>query len=65
MNVHKNARLAPRGRERIVRQVGVGRCRRPSSKPQASARGRFASGLIDFAEKAWQDCKIAHPGRIG
>ena len=43
----------------------AGRRRRPSPKPQASARGRFASGLIDIVEKDWRDCRIAHPGRIG
>ena len=47
MDVHKNARLTPHGRERIVRQVGAGRRRRPSVKPQAFARARFASGLSD------------------
>jgi hypothetical protein len=27
MNIHKNARLTPRGRERIVRQIKSGRLR--------------------------------------
>ena len=30
----------------------AGRRRRPSAKPQASARGRFASGSIDIVAKA-------------
>jgi len=38
---------------------------RPSAKPQASARGRFASGFFGTALKAWQDCTIAVPGRTG
>lgn len=42
----------------------AGRRRRPSRKPQASARGRFASGWIDIAAKDWWDYRIAHPGRI-
>ena len=41
------------------------RRRRPSPKPQASARGPFESGLIDIAAKDWWDCRIAHPVRIG
>ena len=44
MNIHKNARLTPHGRERIVRLVRAGRRRRPPAKPQASARGRCANG---------------------
>src|SRR5579883_546679 len=43
----------------------AGRRRRPSPKPQASARVQFASGLIDTAMRDWQDCRIARPGRIG
>ena len=54
MNMHKNARLTPLGRERVVRQVESGRRRRPSAKPQASARGRFVSGLGVIVAKDWQ-----------
>jgi hypothetical protein len=61
-----NARLTPLGRDRIVRRVqGAGGRRRPSAKVQASACGRFVSGLSVIVAKDWQGCKIAHPGRIG
>jgi transposase len=61
MNVHKNARLTPRGRERIVLQVetpgavaqAVGVCPRTVRK-----------WLIGTVAKAWRDCTIGHPGRI-
>ena len=33
MNVHKNARLTPRGRERIVRQVASGQTPEAVAKP--------------------------------
>ena len=46
-------------------RLRAGRRRRPSRKPQASARGPFGSGLIDIAVKDWPGCRIAHPGRIG
>jgi hypothetical protein len=35
MNVHKNARLTPRGRERIVRQVAASATAFESSQPVA------------------------------
>jgi hypothetical protein len=60
MNMHKNARLTPRGRERIVRQVESGLTWEVSE----AARGRFVSGLSVIAVKDWQGCRIAHPGRI-
>src|SRR5262245_28276442 len=58
MNVHKNARLTPRGRERIVRQVESGQT------PEAVAQGPFENGLIGTVAKAWRDCTIGHHGRI-
>ena len=65
MDIHQNARLTPLGRERIVRQVESGQTPEAVSEPQASARGRFVSGLSVIVAKGWQGCKIAHPGRIG
>ena len=65
MNMHKNARLTPRGRERIVRLVASGQTPEAVAKPQASARGPFANGLIGIAAKAWRDCRTGRPGRIG
>ncbi|CDX21153.1 Integrase catalytic region [Mesorhizobium plurifarium] len=44
MNVHKNARLTPRGRERIVRQVGSGQT------PQAVAE---AAGVCPRTVRKW------------
>jgi hypothetical protein len=63
MNVHKNARLTPRGESGLYGRLRAGRRRRPWRKPQASARGPFGSGLIDIAVKDWPGCRIAHPAR--
>jgi transposase InsO family protein len=63
MNVHKNARLTPLGRERIVRQVASGQT------PEAVAE---AAGVCPRTVRKWVDryrregsvgCRIAHPGR--
>ena len=65
MNIHKNARLTPHGRERIVRQVRrAGRRRRPPHEPQASARERCANGWRASRPKASTACRIAPRGRI-
>ena len=48
MNIHKNARLTPLGRERIVLQVESGQTPKAAAQPQASARGRFANGLTRY-----------------
>jgi hypothetical protein len=44
MNVHKNARLTPHGRERIVRQVLSGQMAKAVAQAEASARGPSANG---------------------
>jgi hypothetical protein len=59
INVHKNARQTPIGRERIVRQVLSGQTPTVGAQPQASAHGWFASGLIDIDVKARQGRVIA------
>jgi hypothetical protein len=59
MDIHKNARLTPKGRERIVRQVLSGQT------PKASARGLSANGLPGTASKVWRDLKTAARGRVG
>jgi transposase-like protein len=46
MNVHKNARLTPRGRERIVRQVESGQT------PEAVAQ---AAGVCPRTVRKWVD----------
>jgi transposase-like protein len=46
MNVHKNARLTPRGRERIVRQVESGQA------PEAVAE---AAGVCPRTVRKWVD----------
>jgi hypothetical protein len=65
MNVHKNARLTPLVESGLYGRSRAGRRRRPSPKPQASARGRFASGSIVMGAKDRRDCRIAHHGRTG
>jgi transposase-like protein len=65
MNMHKNARLTPRGRERIVRQVESGQ----TPEAVAEAAGvcpRTVRKWVDrYRREGWRDCRIAHPGRIG
>jgi len=66
MNMHKNARLTPRGRGAHCtagreRTDAGGRCR---SRRHLPADGSQV-GLIDIVGKDWRDCRIAHPGRIG
>ena len=54
MNIHKNARLTPHGRERIVRQIESGQTPEAAAEPQASARGPPASGSPGSRRKAWK-----------
>ena len=65
MNVHKNARLTPHGRERIVRQVESGQTLKAVGEAAASARGPFANGFADIAARVWLDYAIAVRGPIG
>lgn len=55
MNMHKNARLTPLGRERIVRQVESGQT------PQAAAR---AAGVCPRTVRKWAD-RYRHEGLAG
>ena len=65
MNVHKNARLTPLGRERIVRQLESGQ----TPEAVAEAAGvcpRTVRKWVDrYRREDWRDCRIAHPGRAG
>jgi hypothetical protein len=65
MDIHKNARLTPLGRERLVKMVLGGKRRRPPVKPQAFALAPAANGAIASSRKAWPACRIAAGGRIG
>jgi FixJ family two-component response regulator len=65
MNMHKNARLTPRGRERIVRLVASGQTPEAVAEAAGICPRTVPSGLIDIVGKDWRDCRIAHPGRIG
>ncbi|NGO55883.1 IS481 family transposase [Mesorhizobium camelthorni] len=55
MNIHKNARLTPRGRERIVRQVESGQT------PEAVAE---AAGVCPRTVRKWVD-RYRHEGSAG
>jgi hypothetical protein len=46
MSVHKNPRLTPRARERIVEQVANGQMPEAVAETHVSALGPFANGLI-------------------
>jgi FixJ family two-component response regulator len=65
MNMHKNARLTPRGRERIVRQVASGQTPEVVAEAAGICPRTVRKWLIDIVGKDWRDCRIAHPGRIG
>ena len=64
MNMHKNARLTPLGRERIVRQVENGQTPEAVSET-VGVCPRTVRKWVGLVAKDWQGCKIAHPGRIG
>jgi transposase-like protein len=55
MNVHKNARLTPRGRERVVRQVDSGQT------PEAVAE---AAGVCPRTVRKWVD-RYRNEGLVG
>ena len=55
MNVHKNARLTPRGRERIVRQIANGQ------RPEAVAE---AAGVCPRTVRKWVG-RYRHEGLAG
>ena len=55
MNVHKNARLTPRGRERIVRQVASGQT------PEAVADGGQADNRVGALCPRWATVNGGQP----
>ena len=65
MDIHKNARLTPLGRERLVKMVLGGQ----TPKAAGEAGGvcpRTARKWVDrFNGKAWSACKTAARGPIG
>src|SRR5262245_7442720 len=65
MNVHKNARLTPRGRERIVRQVESGQAPKAVAETAGVCPRTVRKWVDRYAVKDWQACRIAHPGRVG
>ena len=50
MNIHKNARLTPHGRELLVRQIASGQT------PEAAAR---AAGVCPRTARKWYACYLA------
>src|SRR5262245_10691338 len=65
MNVHKNACLTPRGRERIVRQVWSRQTPEAVSETAGVCPRTVRKWVELMVAKNWQRCKIHHPGRIG
>lgn len=56
MNVHKNARLTPIGRARIVMQVASGQTPRAAARIAGVARGRCENGsrvIVQVASPVW------------
>ena len=64
MNVHKNARLTPIGRERLVRLVESGQTPKAVSEAAGVCPRTVVNGLIATIAKVWRDCEIAARGRI-
>ena len=64
MNVHKNARLTPRGRERMVRQVASGQTPKAVSEAAGVCPRTVRKWVDRFAAKAWRVCATAPRGRI-
>lgn len=46
MNMHMNARLTPKGRERLMRMMLSGQPRKPPHEPEGFARGRCVGGSL-------------------
>jgi hypothetical protein len=65
MDIHKNARPTPKGRERIVCQVLSGQTPKAAAFAVGVCRGLPANGLPGTASKVWQDLKTAARGRVG
>ncbi len=58
MDIHKNARLTPHGREHLAKMVLSGQT------PQAASE-RAANGPTASTTKAWPACRTAARGPIG
>ena len=64
MNIHKNARLTPRGRERIVRQVASGQTREAVAEAVGDAcHALIGAGALDRPDELgsvsgglWTEC---------
>ena len=52
MNMHKNARLTPRGRERIVRQVESGQMPEAVAEAAGVCPGPFGSELTNLGGRS-------------
>ena len=66
MDIHKNARLTPLGRERLVKMVLSGQTPQAASEA-AGVCPRTARKWLDRSQaaKAWPACRIAARGPIG
>ena len=64
MNVHKNARLTPRGRERMVRQVASGQTPKAVSEAAGVCPRTVRKWVERFRAEGWRVCAIAPRDRI-
>ena len=64
MNVHKNARLTPHGRERIARQVASGQTPKAVGEAAGVCPRTVRKWVDRIVAKAWLDGAIAVPDRI-
>ena len=64
MNIHKNARLTPRGRERIVRQVASGQTLEAVAEAVGVCPRTVRKWVDRYRCEGWQACKTDHRGPI-
>ncbi len=65
MNVHKNARLTRRGRERIVELVANGRTPKAVSEAVGVCPRTVCKWVERHRREGLAGCRIAPPGHIG
>ena len=65
MNVHKNARLTPRGRERIVRTGASGQTPKAVSEAVGVCPRTVRKWVGRYRAKDWPVCRTVARGRTG
>jgi hypothetical protein len=64
MNIHKNARLTPMGRERLVRQCESGQTAEAVARAAGICPRAAGKWLARFGARVWPGSRIARRGPI-